>query len=148
MLTLFFFFHLFLIVLVSATDRPIIGFLLTFLNSILLGSYRCCISVVSARLFPRACGGGQPHLLYCCQALFSTVLYLIWSCQAPFSYAGFYTFYPSCSYVKWLEAAGAQVVPVIISIDDNEDLTEYFKEVIIVLNKLMFWDFKEKMGKI
>ena len=52
------------------------------------------------------------------------------------------------SYVKWLEAAGAQVVPVIISIDDNEDLTEYFKEVIIVLNKLMFWDFKEKMGKI
>ena len=38
------------------------------------------------------------------------------------------------SYVKWLEAAGAQVVPVIISIDDNEDLTEYFKEVIIVLN--------------
>ena len=52
------------------------------------------------------------------------------------------------SYVKWLEAAGAQVVPVIISIDDNEDLTEYFKEVIIVLNKLMFWDFKKKMGKI
>ena len=40
------------------------------------------------------------------------------------------------------------MVPVIISIDDNEDLTEYFKEVIIVLNKLMFWDFKEKMGKI
>ena len=55
----------------------------------------------------------------------------------PFSY----TFYPSCSYVKWLEAAGAQVVPVIISIDDNEDLTEYFKEVIIVLNKFMFWGF-------
>ena len=50
--------------------------------------------------------------------------------------------------MKWLEAAGAQVVPVIISIDDNEDLTEYFKEVIIVLNKLMFGDFKEKMGKI
>ena len=45
------------------------------------------------------------------------------------------------SYVKWLEAAGAQVVPVIISIDDNEDLTEYFKEVIIVLNKFMFWGF-------
>ena len=37
------------------------------------------------------------------------------------------------------------MVPVIISIDDNEDLTEYFKEVIIVLNKLMFCDFKENI---
>lgn len=37
----------------------------------------------------------------------------------------------SCSYVKWLEAAGAQVVPIIISIDDSEDLTAYFQEVII-----------------
>ena len=32
--------------------------------------------------------------------------------------------------MKWLEAAGAQVVPIIISIDDNEDLTEYFQEVV------------------
>ena len=40
------------------------------------------------------------------------------------------------SYVKWLEAAGAQVVPVIISIDDDEDLTEYFQEVILVLYAL------------
>ena len=31
--------------------------------------------------------------------------------------------------MKWLEAAGAQVVPIIISIDDNEDMTEYFQEV-------------------
>ena len=44
----------------------------------------------------------------------------------------------SSSYVKWLEAAGAQVVPVIISIDDNEDLTEYFQEVILVLNNLIY----------
>ena len=42
------------------------------------------------------------------------------------------------SYVKWLEAAGAQVVPVIISVDDNEDLTEYFQEVILVLNNLIY----------
>ena len=48
------------------------------------------------------------------------------------------SFYPTCSYVKWLEAAGAQVVPVIISIDDNEDLTEYFQEVIFVLNDGLF----------
>merc|ERR1712130_322512 len=38
-----------------------------------------------------------------------------------------HTSYIAASYVKWLEAAGAQVVPVIISIDDNEDLTEYFQ---------------------
>ena len=42
----------------------------------------------------------------------------------------------SSSYVKWLEAAGAQVVPVIISVDDDEDLTEYFQEVILVLYAL------------
>merc|ERR1712112_363229 len=38
---------------------------------------------------------------------------------------------------KWLEAAGAQVVPVIISIDDNEDLTEYFQEVFAGVNGLL-----------
>ena len=31
--------------------------------------------------------------------------------------------------MKWLEAAGAQVVPIIISIDDSEDLSAYFQEV-------------------
>ena len=40
--------------------------------------------------------------------------------------------------MKWLEAAGAQVVPVIISIDDNEDLTEYFQEVLNNLPSNMF----------
>jgi len=40
-----------------------------------------------------------------------------------------HTSYIAASYVKWLEAAGAQVVPIIISIDDDEDLTEYFQEV-------------------
>ena len=33
------------------------------------------------------------------------------------------------SYVKWIEAAGAQVVPIVITTDDDVDLTEYFKEV-------------------
>jgi len=48
-----------------------------------------------------------------------------------------HTSYIAASYVKWLEAAGAQVVPIIISIDDNEDLTEYFQEVFAGINGLL-----------
>jgi len=92
MLLLLFFFHLLLLGLVSATDRPIIG-------------------VVSQWYRPDY----FPGLLE----------------------ADNHTSYIAASYVKWLEAAGAQVVPVIISIDDNEDLTEYFQEVFAGVNGLL-----------
>jgi len=46
--------------------------------------------------------------------------------------------YLAASYVKWIEAAGARVVPVIAAVpSDSEDLTEYFKEVFSGVNGLL-----------
>jgi len=47
-----------------------------------------------------------------------------------------HTSFLSASYVKWIEAAGARVVPVIISVHDD-DLTEYFREVFAGINGLV-----------
>merc|ERR1719228_2905166 len=47
-----------------------------------------------------------------------------------------HTSFLSASYVKWIEAAGARVVPVIINIED-EDFTEYFEEVFAGVNGLV-----------
>ena len=38
-------------------------------------------------------------------------------------------FSPCTSYVKWLEAAGAQVVPVLVDTSGGLDQSDYFKEV-------------------
>jgi len=48
-----------------------------------------------------------------------------------------HTSYLAASYVKWIEAAGAQVVPVIVD-TGSEDLTEYFKEVFAGVNGVLF----------
>ena len=127
MLLLLFFCHILGFGIVSATDRPIIGSLRDS-SQIHLNCIACCgLGVVSQWYRPDYFPGileADNHTSYIA-ARYPCELF---TCSE--------NFYPTCSYVKWLEAAGAQVVPVIISIDDNEDLTEYFQEVILILNNL------------
>ena len=46
-------------------------------------------------------------------------------CHIPFGISSF----PCTSYVKWLEAAGARVVPVLVDTSGGLDQSDYFKEV-------------------